>query len=475
MFTNTRMKILLIVPDGVAVRNYIYSDFVEELKKNNFDVVLYHQIPDKAVAEIKKVKGDSISQIIKIPNFKETAFARILRETSVYARLLYNKRKLKNKTIMLFWTKKQNSFKRFALTLTSEIVGFLASKNYALILRMEHLYDNNVLKNNSAKTIEQDIININPDFILNLHQRALISVPIINCAKKRGIPTGTVIFSWDNVPKARLISRYDNYFVWSDLMKNQMTLLYPEINPDTIEVVGTPQFEFYFKSEFIKEKADFFAEYQLDMSKKTVCFSANDVSSPYEPIYFEHLCEEILKIESQIRPQILFRKCPVDKSNRFDKVLEKYSYNVVSIDPDWQVENENEIAFVTIYPTYNDIQLLTNTVLHSDVVVNLGSTMAHDFAVYNKPCLYLNYDPVPNSAFKVDSIFQFEHFKSMENTDAVGWINNKSEFSEKIMQALNHPNQVGKDRLKWMNTIVQHPLNQNSEKLAKKVLQCISV
>lgn len=186
MFTNTRMKILLIVPDGVAVRNYIYSDFVEELKRNNFDVVLYHQIPDKAVAEIKKVKGDSISQIIKIPNFKETAFARILRETSVYARLLYNKRKLKNKTIMLFWTKKQNSFKRFALTLTSEIVGFLASKNYALILRMEHLYDNNVLKNNSAKTIEQDIININPDFILNLHQRALISVPIINCAKKRG-------------------------------------------------------------------------------------------------------------------------------------------------------------------------------------------------------------------------------------------------------------------------------------------------
>ena len=112
----------------------------------------------------------------------------------------------------------------------SEIVGFLISKNYALILQIETIFDNSIRNNSAIKSIEEDIERINPDYILNLHQRAVISAPIINVAKKKSIQTGTVIFSWDNIPKARLISRYDNYFVWSKLMKQELCLLYPEVN-----------------------------------------------------------------------------------------------------------------------------------------------------------------------------------------------------------------------------------------------------
>lgn len=470
------MKIVLLVPDGVAIRNYIYSDFINELHQANFEVVLYHQIPAPAIQEIQKIQGNLISEYHRIPDFKESFFARILRESIAYARLLQNTKRLKNDTIMLFWNGKSKLFKRTILLRISEIIGFILSKKYSWILKLENRYEVSILNHSTIKIIETELARINPDYILNLHQRAVNTAPIIAVANKNGIKNGTVIFSWDNIPKARLISKYDNYFVWSDLMQYELETLYPEINCNTIKVVGTPQFEFYFKEQFQLSKELFFATYNLDPNKKTVCFSANDATSPYEVHYLEDLCKSIMTIEEYIRPQILFRKCPVDLSNRFDIVLNKYSDLVFAIDPDWRVASAFENTFTEIYPSFSDISLLINTVLHSDVVVNFGSTMAHDFAVYNKPCLYINYDPVNFSTFKVKDVYEFQHFRSMSGIHPVGWINNRLDFKEKIQIALDNSEKIGTDRLQWMQKIVKYPLQNNSKNLVQEIFSlCTSV
>jgi hypothetical protein len=463
-------RLLLIVPDGVAVRNYLYSSFISELQAKGVEVILYHQISNAAIEEIKKVQP-TLSIIKAIPYFIENPKARILRESLAYARLKFNAKKLKNPTVMNFWNCNQKGIKQKLLYRLAEAFGTVFSWNYKLILSMEELYDVEISKSAILDTITKDIEQLNPDYILNLHQRALISTPVIAVAKKKGIRTATVIFSWDNVPKARLISRYDKYLVWSDLMTSQLTLLYPEIKKEQIDVVGTPQFEFYFRDEFLESKELFYSKYGLDLNRKTICFSANDLSSPYEANYFEDICEEVAKTDEETRPQILFRRCPVDKTSRFDKVLEKYKDFVFAIDPDWRTEKENGESFSSIYPAFNDVSLLVNTVKHSDLVINLGSTMAHDFAVYNKPCLYLNYNPVVNSTFKVEMSYNFEHFKSMEELEAVGWINNKLEIIEKINLAINDPDKTGPDRKKWMQKIVRYPLNKSCILISEVLLR----
>lgn len=470
------MKIVLLVPDGVAVRNYIYSDFIKELHQANFEVILYHQIPAPAILEIQNLKGDIISDYRIIPNFKEGFLARIVRESCSYARLLYNSKKLHNKTILQFWNSKSSSTRRFLLLRISELLGYCISKKYSWILKFEKWYESAVLANPVTKLVEAELTKLNPDYILNLHQRAFNTAPIIAAAKKLNIKNGTVIFSWDNIPKARLVSRYDSYFVWSDLMKSELNKLYSEIQIIDIKVVGTPQFEFYFKDNFQLKKEDFFKIYNLNPNKNTVCFSANDASSPYEAKYLEDLCQEISKIEEEVRPQILFRRCPVDLSNRFDAVINKYPDLLFPINPDWRIASAEQNTFTEIYPSFLDIGLLVNTVLHSDVVVNLGSTMVHDFAVYNKPCLYLNYDPVENSSFKVKDVFDFQHFRSMQNLNAVGWINSKEEFQDKIQRAINNPENTGDYRMQWLQKIVKHPLQNNSSILAKEIITlCTSV
>ena len=162
-------------------------------------------------------------------------------------------------------------------------------------------------------------------------------------------------------------------------------------------------------------------------------------------------------------------------SDRFDVILNKYKEFVFSIDPDWNTGKEVTDSFSTIYPTSNDNKLLVNTVKHSDLVINLGSTMAHDFAILDKPCLYLNYDPVDHSKFKVKDVFEFEHFRSLDNLEAVVWINTKNEISNKIIKALTIPEKVGKERKEWLKRIVLHPIGGNSNKLIEKILECISV
>jgi hypothetical protein len=81
------MKIILIIPDGVVVRNYLYSDFVNELIQRGFEIYVFHQIPNAAVTEIKSVTNN-IKEFNFIPYFAEPFLARIFREVVVYARLL---------------------------------------------------------------------------------------------------------------------------------------------------------------------------------------------------------------------------------------------------------------------------------------------------------------------------------------------------------------------------------------------------
>tara|TARA_R110002049_G_scaffold25354_8_gene89203 strand:+ start:17021 stop:18430 length:1410 start_codon:yes stop_codon:yes gene_type:complete len=462
------MKIVIIVPDGVGVRNYLYSKFIDYLLENNHEVIIYHKLSKSAIEEIKRIKP-RLKNFEDLSNFIENGKARLLRESLAYARLLQNKKKLKNYSILKFWNPSKKGIKKRILYFLAEVLGFLLSKSSNLIHKADLFYEKEI-SNSEATNINLDRLKkLSPDFVLNLHQRSTLASPVISASKKLNIKTGTVIFSWDNVPKARLISRYDYYFVWSQLMKEELLQLYPEIVSEQIKITGTPQFEFYFNKELYLEKEVFFKSYGLDINRKTICYSGNDASSPYEANYLEDICEEISEIEENNRPQILFRRCPVDKSDRFDKVLEKYKGLIFSIDPDWRIDKENRDSFATIYPTLNDVKLLVNTVFHSDLVINLGSTMAHDFAVLNKPCFYLNYNPVKNSIFKVEDVYSFQHFKSLKDLDAVGFINNKNDIKKDIYDTLFSLKVIGKDRISWLNRIVLHPLENNSKNLIEEI------
>lgn len=472
------MKVLFIVPDGVGIRNYLYSNLIQELHSKGVETQLYHKVSQAALVEIKKSNANPFKEYKELPNLKENFFSRFLRESSAYARLIYFSKILKNNSIKYFWKKNPKKISLKIFFLLCKLPSWFLSSNYKVLRSFEKRYEKSIQSTIAYKTAIKDLKELNPDFIINLHQRAPITSPVIIAAKQLNIKTSTIIFSWDNVPKGRLICRPNTYFVWSQLMKDQLCVLYKEINPKNVFIVGSPQFEFYKKNQFKLSKEDFFRQYNLDTNKKTICFSGDDLmTSPYDQYYLEDLCSSLSEFPESSRPQIIFRRCPVDFSSRFDEVIKKYNNIITVINPDWKVEKESQKnSFSMIYPSYNDLKILVNTCLHSDAVINLGSTMAHDFAVYNKPCFYLNYDPLPNKSWSVKKIYQYEHFRSMKDLDAVCWINSKLDFYPLISKAIYDEEDVAKDRSLWLERIILHPIENNSAKLANKIIEkCTSV
>ncbi|WP_299060619.1 hypothetical protein [uncultured Polaribacter sp.] len=447
------MKIILLVPDGVGVRNYLFSSFTSNLIKNNNDVLIYHKLTASCINEIKAYKPE-IDNFEEIPNFIENIKMRVLRESLAYARLLRNKKILKNNTILNFWSPSKKGIKKKCLYFCAEVFGKLLSKSNLLLKKGDTLYEKEILFNKNNIFIEQTLLNFKPDIVLNLHQRSPLTAPIVEISKKLKIKLATVIFSWDNVPKARLISRYDFYFVWSSLMKKELNLLYPDINEKQIKITGTPQFEFYQNEKLIVKKETFFNEYNLDLGKKTVCFSGDDVlTSPNDPVYLEAIAKAITSMPKEKQYQILFRRCPVDLSGRYDDIVDKYSNIIKLAPPIWNFDKSKKNKFTLVYPKFDDIKLLVNTVKHCDVVINLGSTMAHDFAVLNKPAIYLNYDVATNNKCSVKTVYNFQHFRSMKGLQPVFWLNNEKEILNCIYQSLNNSSKVIKDSQKWLNII----------------------
>lgn len=458
-------NILFVVPDGVGIRNYVYSSLIVHLKKN-VQLYFWTTLPDTAINEVENLHKVSIKHTrFKLP--KEPILTRIFRESATYARLLHNSKKLKNPTIISTWNKSRKSLKLKLLFILAEFLGRRASKNYERILKLE----SKSLKYWDRKTIEyfkKQLEEIAPSSIFITHQRVAYLNPICIAASEMNIKVNCCIYSWDNTAKASLAIKTDKYFVWSDYMKSELSNLYPEIDNKNIVVTGTPQFEFYFQDERKISKTVFAQRYGLDPLKKWVCYSGDDEkTSPYDPLYLEDLARSVLEIPKDIRPQIIFRRCPVDVSDRFDNVIKNYSEIINVIDPIW---NTDKISWGAVYPKQEDINLLVNIALHCELVINVGSTMSHDFAVYNKPCLFINYDQKKDVNWSVETIYKFHHFRSMGELDAVVWINSKEEIKEKILKVIRHSDEIAKDKQSWMKIIVRHPLQENAELIAKQLI-----
>jgi hypothetical protein len=370
-------------------------------------------------------------------------------------RLKNNIKLTKNNSLNENW-KPNKKGKNYFFYKLIELISLLVYFNYRIILFLEKIYDNEIYK--STGKIILLLKRINPDIIFNTHQRSLIAVPIVAAAKKLGIKNIGAIYSWDNIPKARLSVRTNEYVVWSKHMKNEMKIFYPEIKQDNIIITGTPQFEFYSDKELLISKEFFFKKIGLDMNRKVVCFSGDDTrTSPFDPEYLEDLAESIMKMPENERCQILLRRCPVDISGRFQKIIKKHSTIIKEAAPIWNFDKEGD-NWQLIYPNYKDIALLVNTVYHSDVVINVGSTMAHDFAIFNKPAIYLNYNPVKSNKWNIETIYKFQHFRSMKNLNPVFWLNEKKDIIEVIKKALNSDlsSDEIKDAQRWLNIISEY-------------------
>lgn len=440
-------KVLFVIPDGVGIRNYLYSDMIVNLQEAGIEILLMHNL-DQELIQLVNYKFKIQIRQIKFKSFPETKIQTFYREATTFARLNTNAKRTKNPTILSNWSGSNSGLRKQIFLGFAKFIGS-RFKTYESIRFFESEIERN-WKNTEAFLYNQKILDeYSPDLVFITHQRVPALVPLCMAASSRKIKTISAIFSWDNVPKARLPIRTDYYAVWSELMKIELLDFYPEINPDQIYITGTPQFDFHSKEDLIISRSEFAEKYQIDLNKKWVLFSGDDeLTSPHDPNYLQDIAEALLP-EQEI--QILFRQVPVTTPERYQHVLEKYP-NITHIPPLWK-QGQSWISF---FPLFEDIQLLMNLCYHCHTVLNIGSTMALDFAFFDKPGIFLKYDTCQNSNWTTSIVYQFQHFRSMKDLDAVLSIDRKEDILSKVILAIDSPESVAVDRGKWKDRIVKN-------------------
>jgi hypothetical protein len=457
------MKICFLIPDGVGIRNYLYSDVVKGLIEQGHEVIVWHSLGKDLILQVKKYIDVDFEDFDFIHR-PEAPIVKFIRESAVLARLRKNREIRSNPTILSNWNPSKKGWKNKIFYKGVEIVSNYL-KDFSAISKWEEYGFEKSKSGISFQEAKSFLQEQKPDILFCTHQRVPSVTSALMAAKAIGIKTYTAIFSWDNLPKARLPFRTDKYLVWSQYMKNELLTYYPDINENQIEITSTPQFDFYRKKELIYSREEFAQKYGLNPTRKWVCYSGSDsISSPHDPDYLEQIARALRQNENV---QLIFREVPVESNKRFQKVFEKHP-EIINISPEWVKSSQ----WGSFFPMPSDIRLLVNLAYHCNVVINLGSTMALDFAVFNSNGLYLRYDQPYEKERLVKHIYNYEHFSTMKGLDPVGWIDAEEDILSKVNSALERPESIGPDRLKWFHRIVEPDKNHtSSERIVRSLTQ----
>ena len=452
-------KVFILIPDGVGLRNFAFTNFYQLGIDNGFDITFWNATPFK-LEELGFKE-------LKISNPRTHPLTEFLKIAQNRIELKQNIKKSKDRVYATytFPLSKKNLKEIIKTFIVRNLILFNNSQNGLLRIRKRIAHNERKTKHyfDCLETLKAE----NPAMVFCTNQRITSAVAAVLAAQDLEIPTASFIFSWDNLPKGTKIIETDFYIVWSEHMKNELLYYYTYIKEEQIFITGTPQFESHFDKELFESKEVFYQKHHLDAAKKYICFSGDDITtSPNDPQYLLDVGNAVKKLNTRgYNLGILFRRCPVDFSNRYDTVLGALKDIIVPVNPEWKNIGE---GWNTILPTKEDLLLQMNTILHTELVINLASSMVFDFAAFNKPSGFINYDVVNQkiSDWSAKKIYNFIHFRSMPDKDAVFWLNSPNEIAEKIEIMMSDKSyEIVAKAQKWFQKINQHPPDKSSVRI----------
>lgn len=459
-------KLGVVITDGVGFRNFILSDFMLEAEKTFDEVVILSCLPVETYSNFV-----TNSRIVELPVFIEKFPTWFFRKTKEVAHLrlhkndnfgvldnyMANKTKAKNPrgyaTRLIFrFTSQFHSESWIQLFTKGQYFSFkkhYVSLEYKKILQEEHF-----------------------DLLFFTHQRPPFIAPLAYQAEKLKVKTASFIFSWDNLAsKGRMAANFDYFLVWSDLMKKELLYFYTSVNASTVEVVGTPQFEPYVLERYQSTKEDFQVKFDLDASKKTICFSCGDIStSKNDELYIETIAKAILNNQI-LNMNLLVRTSPAEDPIRFAAIVEKFPFIKWNY-PKWVLSRKgHQEEWSQRVPSIEDVVDLRSILEFSDLNINMLSTMSLDFMQFGKPVINTVFGNKQNSLYDDQRFLNYAHLVNVVNSNATRIATNENELIECIDLYIANSNLDKENREALLEMQMSKPLLGTGKRMAEILLE----
>lgn len=430
------MNTMLVVPDGVGVRNFILGSFLLRLAQHSRVDVL-HGIPSQLSGIYRDLINSDVVSWHALTPYVERPVPAMLRYSLAYAHMNWVGTKS-----MRFNAKRpiRGSWRTRSLHRAARGAGRVSAFP-AAIRMLERAHCRAVARSDRDHHYDALIAARRPSVVFCSHQRPPVILPIVLAARRAGVPTATFIFSWDNLSsKGRIAAPFDHYLVWSRVMRDELLRYYPDVAPSQVHVVGTPQFDPYGDPALPMPRAEFLRSLGADPDRPLICYSGGDTGNcPFDHEHVRILLQLIRDGAIRRRPQVVLRPSPADEGTRFEQVRRDYP-ELIYRPPNWIHARPGDWAHV--FPLPDDVAALVNLTSHADLNVNFGSTMTLDFAQHDKPIVTPAFDVGERTAFGMplyDFCLQFEHYRPVAALGAARFARSPQALAEHINAYLDNP------------------------------------
>ncbi|MBI4119969.1 MAG: CDP-glycerol glycerophosphotransferase family protein [Parcubacteria group bacterium] len=251
---------------------------------------------------------------------------------------------------------------------------------------------------------------------------------VIICAKRAGLTTAAIDFSWDNLTtNCKHIRRTDYLIVWNDIVRDEAIRIH-HYDRSKIFTAGVLKFDHYFRNQSGElSREDFLTSRNLNPANKTIVFATKP------RIYgeqIEHIRAVIKAREAGQFGQtlnILIRPHILDDPKFYQEFL---SFDNVYVDcPGKRLILENGTPSSAMEMDQEDLVNLKHILKYGDVHLQYGSTLALEAAVFDRPVVNIGFlkTMLHNESYRIDHYWPV--IKSgaaplaKDMGELVGWIN----------------------------------------------------
>ncbi|HJP61340.1 MAG TPA: oligosaccharide flippase family protein [Gemmatimonadaceae bacterium] len=237
---------------------------------------------------------------------------------------------------------------------------------------------------------------------------------VLKEAARRNVPAVALAASWDNLTsKGFFPFGIQRIVVWNGVMRTEAMELFG-IPESQIVIAGIPRFDTFFTRSGFRRRTEFLADFGLDPNRPVITYATGHhrLGWPFlertpEPEIVMRLSDAILAGEIPSSTQLLIRLHPQANPSDYEELEGRPGVRVhvpgrMGPFPDRDLsEREN--------------RLLGETMLHSDVVVNVASTITIDAAVFDTPvvCVGIDVDRPRADAESLRRFYEFEHYRKL--------------------------------------------------------------
>lgn len=425
----SRGHIVAILPRGEAIRNFAQSGALD-MVCSGAELTVLSVFPDSASIHALK---QSYHRVLELRNYRERYPVRVLRGLLDMA----HGRHLWSAAAQERWrirdVEADTSYKRLKRWGRKAACSPFANAQGLRVLERWERWTSRALA--PTDYYERLYRELRPALVFNAsHVHSQVAVQAVQAAQWLRIPTAAFIFSWDNLTsQGRILPPYDFYLVWNEDLKRQLLEIYPTVQAERVFVTGTPQFDFHFDRESYWSREGFCRKVGADPERSVVLYSTGmERHMPGEPLIVEQIADMLRDMKDLRSPQLLVRVYPKDRSGRFEE-LKRRRKDILFPEARW-VE-----AWLT--PTEDDNRMLTNTLRHADVGINVASTISLELCMFDKPALNVGYDPPGMTSIRVPyaRYYEYDHYRSLVASGAVQVAGTPDEMRSILREALQNP------------------------------------